>query len=61
MKRIAVTVVLALIVLGPTAAAGAVRTDRNAADTAAFFCVFSKSVSVAGQTVSTPTVCIPSP
>jgi len=59
------TIVAALLFAVPIAAFGALAVGGTSQPRprteAEFFCVFSKSVSVGGQTVTTPTVCVPAP
>jgi hypothetical protein len=58
MRRILIALVLAVLVAGSYVA---VHPRHHASTQAEFFCVFSTSLTLKGHTVTTPTVCIPSP
>lgn len=58
MRRILIALVLAVLVAGSYVT---VHPRHHASTQAEFFCVFPKSVTLIGHTVTTPTVCIPSP
>ena len=54
--------VAAFVALGVAAVANlTAASSAVSADPSAYYCEYPKSVTVAGQTVTTPTICVPSP
>jgi uncharacterized membrane protein YsdA (DUF1294 family) len=58
MRKVLAALILAVVFAGSWVAGHA---RHHASTQASFFCVFSTSVNLAGHTLATPTICIPSP